>query len=68
MAENALLLSCDPVALDTVARDILVRQIEAVGRAAGAAVEGSHHLATAQAMQLGATDPALIDLREVILA
>jgi hypothetical protein len=68
VAENALLLSFDPVALDTVARDILVRQIQAAGRAAGGAVEGSHHLATAQAMQLGATDAELIDLREVVLA
>jgi hypothetical protein len=66
--ENALLLAFDPVALDTVARDILVRHIQAAGNAPSGVVERSHHLATAQSMQLGAAEAAPIDLREVVLA
>ncbi len=66
--ENALLLSFDPVALDTVARDILVRHYQAAGRDAGYLVEGAHYLATAQGLEIGATDAGLIDLREVLLA
>jgi hypothetical protein len=65
--ENALLLSFDPVALDTVARDILVRHREAQGLSAGFLVEGARHLYTAQSLNLGATDAHLIDLREVVL-
>lgn len=65
--ENALLLSFDPVALDTVARDILVRHYQAAGADAGFLVQGAHHLVTAQNMQLGATDPNLIDLQEIVL-
>ena len=65
--ENALLLSFDPVTLDTVGRDILVRRLQASGRSAGRLLEGSRHLATAQSLGLGATDAALIDLREVTL-
>jgi len=65
--ENALLLSFDPVALDTVARDILVRHRQAMGLDAAYLIEGSRHLSTAQDMALGATDPGLIDLRELTL-
>jgi hypothetical protein len=65
--ENALLLSFDPVALDTVGRDVLVRHREAAGRSAGYIVDGARQLATAQALGLGATDAGLIDLREVVL-
>lgn len=65
--ENALLLSFDPVALDTVARDILVRHREAAGQSVGYIVEGARQLATAQALGLGATDASRIDLREVML-
>jgi hypothetical protein len=66
--ENAVLLSFDPVALDTVARDILVRHRQTQGLSAGPLVEGARWLRTAQALELGATDPTLIDLREVTLA
>jgi hypothetical protein len=66
--ENALLLSFDTVALDTVARDILVRHRQARGWDAGYLVEGARHLNTAQSLNLGATDANLIDLREVTLA
>lgn len=65
--ENALLLSFDPVALDTVARDVLVRHRQAAGGSAGYIVDGARQLATAQALGLGATDAGLIDLREVVL-
>jgi uncharacterized protein (DUF362 family) len=65
--ENAILLSCDPVALDTVARDILVRHRQAMGLETQSLVEGAKHLRTAQSLQLGATDASLIDLREVTL-
>ena len=66
--ENALLLSFDPVALDTVSRDILVRHHQAVDRDGGGLVQGSHYFATGQSMGLGANDVGLIDLREVTLA
>jgi uncharacterized protein (DUF362 family) len=66
--EHALLLSFDPVALDTVARDILVRHRQDRGQAAGGLIEGAPHLRTAQELKLGATDAQLIDLREVVLA
>jgi hypothetical protein len=65
--ENALLLSFDPVALDTVARDILVRRREARGLGNGLLIEGARHLRTAQSLGLGATDANLIDLQEVTL-
>ena len=65
--ENALLLSFDPVALDTTARDILVRHRQAKAQDAGFLVDGSRHLVTAQALELGATEARLIDLREVAL-
>jgi hypothetical protein len=65
--ENALLVSFDPVALDTVARDILVRHRQAMGLDTGRLVEGARHLGTAQSLGLGATDAGLIDLREVVL-
>jgi uncharacterized protein (DUF362 family) len=65
--EDGVLLSFDPVALDTVARDILVRQRQSLGLDARSLVEGARHLNTAQRLQLGATDAGLIDLREVAL-
>jgi uncharacterized protein (DUF362 family) len=65
--EDALLLSFDPVALDTVARDILVRHRQARGQDATFLVQGSIHLTTAQKLKLGATEANLIDLREVKL-
>lgn len=66
--ENALLLSFDPVAHDTVARDILVRHREAQGVDSGFVINRSRHLRTAQDLQLGATDADLIELQEVVLA
>jgi hypothetical protein len=65
--ENALLVSFDPVALDTVGRDILVRRRQAQGRNVGYLIDGARQLGTAQSLGLGATDAGLIDLREVIL-
>ena len=65
--ENALLVSFDPVALDTVGRDILVRHRQDVGFDVGYLIEGARHLGTAQALGLGTTDANLIDLREVVL-
>lgn len=65
--ENALLLSFDPVALDTVARDILVHHRQARSMDTGFLVEGARHLRTAQSLGLGASDGDLIDLREVVL-
>ncbi len=65
--EHALLLSFDPVALDTVARDILVRRRQAAGLDTGYLIDGARHLRTAQVLQLGATDPGFIDLQEVVL-
>ena len=65
--EHALLLSFDPVALDTVGRDILVRHRQDQGLSGSSMVEGARHLHTAQSLQVGATDAALIDLREVNL-
>ena len=65
--ENAILLSFDPVALDTVARDILIRHRESQGLDAGLLVGGSRHLQTAQSLNVGATDAHLIDLQEVTL-
>jgi hypothetical protein len=65
--EDALLLSFDPVALDTVGRDILVRHRQDSGLDTGFLVEGACHLRTAQSLNLGATDPGKIDLQEVVL-
>ena len=65
--ESALLLSFDPVALDTVGRDILVRHRQALDLGAGYLIEGALHLQTAQSLGLGATEAAGIDLREVTL-
>lgn len=65
--EDALLLSFDPVALDTVARDLLVRRRQELGLGTGYLVEGARHLRTAQSLGLGATDSGLIDLRELTL-
>ena len=65
--ENSLLLSFDPVALDTVARDILVRHRQNSGMDAGFLVDGARHLGTAQNLNLGATESSLIDLQEVVL-
>ena len=65
--EDALLLSFDPVALDTVARDILVRHRQVLGLDTGFLIDGARHLATAQALGLGATDASRIDLQEVLL-
>jgi hypothetical protein len=66
--ENALLLSFDPVAHDTVARDILIRHREVQGVDSGFIINRSQHLRTAQELQLGATDADLIELQEVVLA
>ena len=63
--EDSLLLSFDPVALDTVARDILVRYREAQGQAAGSLIDVPRYLQKAQSLNLGATDVKLIELREV---
>jgi hypothetical protein len=65
--ENALLLSFDPVALDTVARDILARHRESLGLDTGILFDGARHLATAESLGLGTTDANHIDLREVVL-
>jgi uncharacterized protein (DUF362 family) len=65
--EDALLLSFDPVALDTVARDILVRHRQALGMGTQLLTEGARHLLTAQSLGLGATEADLIELREVAL-
>jgi hypothetical protein len=65
--ENALLLSFDSVALDTVGRDILVRHRQDQGLDAGYLIGGARHLSTAQSLGLGATDAHLIELREVTL-
>jgi hypothetical protein len=65
--ENALLFSFDPVALDTVARDMLVRHRQEQGVDAGFLIDGARQLNTAQELGLGATDPAWIDLLEVSL-
>ncbi|MBN1979179.1 MAG: DUF362 domain-containing protein [Anaerolineae bacterium] len=65
--EDALLLSFDPVALDTVARDILVRHRQDKGMGVDSLIEGAPQLNTAQTLKLGATETELIDLREVVL-
>ena len=65
--ENAILVSFDPVALDTVGRDILVRHRQELGLDSGFLIDGARHLRTAQSLNLGATDAHLIDLLEVDL-
>jgi len=65
--EDALLLSFDPVALDTVSRDLLVRRRQELGLGTGYLIEGARHLHTAQELGLGATDLGLIDLQELTL-
>ena len=65
--EDSLLLSFDPVAMDTVARDILVRHRREMGLDTGFLVDGSHQLGTAQALGLGTADASHIDLQEVLL-
>jgi hypothetical protein len=65
--EDALLLSFDSVALDTVARDILVRRRQEKGMGVNSLIEGAPQLSTAQALKLGATDTELIDLQEIVL-
>jgi hypothetical protein len=64
---DALLLSFDPVALDTVARDILVRHRQEKGMEVNSLIEGAPQLTTAQALKLGTTDAELIDLQEIAL-
>ncbi len=63
--EDSLLLSFDPVAHDTVARDILVRYREAQGQDSGSLINVSRYLQTAQSLNLGANDVKLIELLEV---
>ncbi len=65
--EDAILLSFDPVALDTVARDILVRHRQALGLDTGFLIDGSRQLISAQTLGLGTTDAGHIDLQEVVL-
>ncbi len=65
--ENALLLSFDPVALDTIGRDILVRHRQAGVSGTDYVIARSVHLRTAQDMGLGTQDPAQIELRELTL-
>ncbi len=65
--EDALLLSFDPVALDTVSRDILVRHRQDKGMSVDSLIKGAPQLSTAQSLNLGATDAEFIDLREVVL-
>jgi hypothetical protein len=65
--EDALLLSFDPVALDTVGRDILVRHRQERGVGVNSLIEGVPQLNTAQTLKLGATDTDLVDLQEIVL-
>jgi hypothetical protein len=67
VAENALLLAFDPVALDVASRDILVRHREAMGLDSGSLLYGSPQLGTAQRLGLGTADAAHIDLLELNL-
>ena len=66
--EDALLFSFDPVAHDTVARDILVRYREAQGQDSGSLINVSRYLQSAQSLNLGTNDPTKIELIETILA
>ena len=65
--ENALILSFDPVAVDTVGRDILVRHRKAMGLDVGFLIDGARQLSSAQGLGLGASDAGLIDLNEITL-
>lgn len=65
--ENALLLSFDPVALDTVSRDILIRHRQKVGADVEYLVSLSGYLRTAQEIGLGTTDLAHTELREIMV-
>jgi uncharacterized protein (DUF362 family) len=65
--DNVILLSFDPVALDTVARDLLVQHHQAQGGNTGILIEGAPQLRTAQSLGLGATEANLIELLEVTL-
>lgn len=65
--DGSLLLSFDPVALDTVARDMLVRRRVEAGQSAEHLIQRSIHLETAQGLGVGATNPERIDLREIEL-
>jgi hypothetical protein len=66
--EDSLLFSFDPVAHDTVARDMLVRYRQAQGQATGSLIDVSRHLQTAQSLNLGANDLTKIELVEKTLA
>ncbi len=66
--EDSLLFSFDPVAHDTVARDILVRNREAQGQNSGSLVNVSRYLQTAQSLNLGTNDSTKIELIEKTLA
>ncbi len=63
--EDSLLLSFDPVAHDTVARDILVRYREDQGQDSGSLIDIPKYLPKAQSLNLGAKDAKLIELLEV---
>ena len=65
--ENALIVSFDPVAVDTVGRDILVRHRQAMGLDVGFLIDGARQLSSAQGLGLGASDAGLIDLNEITL-
>ena len=62
---NLLLFSFDPVAHDTVGREILVAQREALGEGQGALVGQSRYIETAASLGLGTNDPAHMERREV---
>jgi hypothetical protein len=66
--EDSLLLSFDPVAHDTVARDILVRYRQAQGQDSGSLINISRYLQKAQSLNLGTNDPTKIELIEKTLA
>jgi hypothetical protein len=66
--EDSLLLSFDPVAHDTVARDMLVRYREAQGQAGGSLIDMPQYLQKAQSLNLGANDLTKIELIEKTLA
>jgi hypothetical protein len=66
--EDSLLFSFDPVAHDTVARDILVRNREAQGQDSGSLINVSKYLQTAQSLNLGTNDSTKIELIETTLS
>ncbi len=57
--EDALLLSFDPVALDTVGRDILVRHRQSQGHSVDFIYNQSWQLASTQTLALGTSDAGL---------